>query len=71
MINNQVKWMTSFVPGSTKNDRKAALQLALQRRQVMTSQKLNLCNYGIGWHIMKEQDEKCPLAKNEPVSANW
>ena len=37
----------------------------------MTSQKLHLCNYGIGWHIMKEQDEKCPLAKNEPVSANW
>ena len=29
----------------------------------MTSQKLSLWNYGIGWHIQKEQDEKCPLDK--------
>ena len=30
-----------------------------------------LWNYGIGWHIQKEQDEKCSLAKNQLVSANW
>ena len=34
----------------------------------MTSQKLILWNYGIGWHVQKEQDEKCSLAKNQPVS---
>ena len=28
-------------------------------------------NYGICWHIQKEQGEKCPLAKNQPVGANW
>ena len=34
--------------------------------------KIKICkNYGIGWHIQKERDEKCPLAKNQPVSANW
>ena len=37
----------------------------------MTSQKINLGNYGICWQIQKEQDEKCSLAKNQPVSANW
>ena len=37
-------------------------------REVMTSQKL--WNYGICWHIQKENDEKCSLAKNQPVSAN-
>ena len=26
-------------------------------------------NYGIGWHIQKEQDEKSSLAKNQLVSA--
>ena len=31
----------------------------LYRRVGMTSQKLNLENYDIGWHIQKEQDEKC------------
>jgi len=41
------------------------------RREVMTLQNLNLSNYGIGWHIQKEQDEKCSLAKNQPVGANW
>ena len=34
--------------------------------------KIKICkNYGIGWHIQKERDEKCPRAKNQPVSANW
>ena len=37
----------------------------------MTSQKLNLRYFGIGLHIQEEQCEKCPPAKNEPVSANW
>ena len=41
------------------------------RRGVLTSQKLNLWNYGIGWHIRKEQDGKRSLAKNQPFSANW
>ena len=35
----------------------------------MTSQKLNLRNYAIGWHVQKEQNEKCRLAKIHPVSA--
>ena len=25
----------------------------------------------VGTCIQKEQDEKCPPAKNQPVSANW
>ena len=33
--------------------------------------KTKLWNYGIAWHIQKEQDEKCSLAKNQPVRANW
>ena len=37
----------------------------------MKLQNLNLSNYGIGWHIQKEQDEKCSLAKNQSVDANW
>ena len=41
------------------------------RREVMKLQNLNLSNYGIGWHIQKEQDEKCSLAKNQSVGANW
>ena len=32
--------------------------------------KLNLWTYGIGWHIQKEQDEKCHWPKNQPVGAN-
>ena len=24
-----------------------------------------------GSHVQKEQDEKCPPAKNQPVSTNW
>ena len=36
----------------------------------MTPQKLNMRNYGIGLHIQEEQDEKCLLAKNQPVGAN-
>ena len=24
----------------------------------------------MGWHIQKEQDEKCPLAKNQPANAD-
>ena len=35
----------------------------------MTSQKVNLRNYAIGWHVQKEQNEKCRLAKIHPVSA--
>ena len=35
------------------------------------SWKLSLWNYGIGWHIQKEQDEKRSLAKTQPLSANW
>ena len=42
-----------------------------RRREVMTSQKLKLWNYGIGWHIKKEQDEKCSIAKKKSVRANW
>ena len=37
----------------------------------MASQKLNFCNYVIGWYIQKEQDKNCLLAKYETVSANW
>ena len=37
----------------------------------MTSQKLNLGNYGIGWHIQNEKDEKRSLANNQLVTANW
>ena len=33
----------------------------------MTSQISDLLNYWIGWHIQKEQDEKIPLAKNQPT----
>ena len=40
-------------------------------REVMTSQKLNLLNYGIGRQIHKEQDEIFTLAKNQPFGANW
>ena len=36
----------------------------------MTSQKGGLVE-GVGWHVQKEKGEKCPLAKNLPVSANW
>ena len=42
-----------------------------QGRELRRREKLNLRNYGIGWHIQKKQDEKCPLAKNQPVDANW
>ena len=35
----------------------------------MTSQKLNLRNYGITLHTQEEQDEKSPLVKNESVGA--
>ena len=42
-----------------------------QGRELRRLEKLNLRNYRIGWHIQKEQDEKCPLAKNLPVDANW
>ena len=27
--------------------------------------------YAMGWYIQKDQDEKSPLAKNQPVSGNW
>ena len=37
----------------------------------MISRKLNSWNYGICWHIWKDQDKKCSLAKNQPVCANW
>ena len=37
----------------------------------MTSQRLNLLNYGSGWLILKEQGEKCQRAKNEFVGAHW
>ena len=37
----------------------------------MTSQKLNLGNYGITLHTQEEQDEKSPLVKNESVGAKW
>lgn len=30
-----------------------------------------ITKYGIGLHIQKEQEEKCSLAKNRPVKANW
>ena len=42
-----------------------------QKRDVMNSQKLNFRNYGFGWHIQKEEDEKRSLAKSQPVRANW
>ena len=29
----------------------------------MTSQNLNLWNYGVGKYIQKDKDEKCPIAK--------
>ena len=36
------------------------------------SQKLNLRNYGIICNIQKEKkNDKCTLAKNQPVGANW
>ena len=38
---------------------------------MVVSQKLNLSNYGNGWHFLKEQDEKCSLSKNQPVGVNW
>ena len=31
--------------------------------------KINLWNYGIYWQIQKEQDEKCPLVKNQPIES--
>ena len=40
-------------------------------REVMTSQKLNLLNYGIGRQIHKEQDEIFTLAENHPFGAIW
>ena len=33
----------------------------------MTSQKVELVK-GAGWHVQKEKGEKCPLAKNQPVT---
>ena len=27
--------------------------------------------YGMGWYIQKDQDEKSPLAKNQPISGDW
>ena len=29
--------------------------VSFERREVTTSQKLNLCNYGIRWHTVKFQ----------------
>ena len=37
----------------------------------MTSQKLNLGNYGIGWHIQNEKDEKRSLANNQLAANSW
>ena len=37
----------------------------------MTSQKLNLGNYGIGWHIQNEKDEKRSLANNQLAANRW
>ena len=38
----------------------------------MTSQKTEFMKFPRDrLHIQKEQDEKCSLAKNQPVSANW
>ena len=36
----------------------------------MTSQEVELVK-GVGWHVQKGKGEKCPLVKNQPVSANW
>ena len=37
----------------------------------MTSQKFKFVKLGIDRHIQKEEDEKSPLEKNQPISANW
>ena len=42
-----------------------------KRTEVMASQKPTLWNYENDWHIQQEQDEKCSLAKNQPVCAIW
>ena len=40
-------------------------------KRTVTSQKFKFVKLGIGQHIQKEQDEKRPLEKNQPVSPNW
>ena len=40
-------------------------------KRTVTSQKFKFVKLGIGQHIQKEQDEKSPLKKNQPVSPNW
>ena len=43
-------------------------KLTRQIREVWCHKNSNLWNYGISKHIQKEQDEKRPLAKIQPVS---
>ena len=40
-------------------------------KRTVTSQKFKFVKLVIGQHIQKEQDEKNPLEKNQPVSPNW
>ena len=47
------------------------LKSCKNNREVWRHKNLNLWNYVSGSHIQKEQEEKYPLAKNQPVSTNW
>ena len=53
----------------TVNERRGQIILFIRKIGKKTDDvtKLNLWNYGIGWHIQKEQEEKCSLAKNQPM----
>ena len=60
--------LQSLGPLSTKTP-SFSYYLIVKRSDDIT--KFNLWNYGICWQIQKEQDEKCPLLKNQPIGANW
>ena len=57
-------------PSGASAQKRGTAACAIGKRNV-TPQNQNLWKYGIGWYSQKEQDKKCPLARNQPVTANW
>ena len=56
-------------PSGASAQKRGTAACAIGKRNV-TPQKSKFVKYGIGWYSQEEQDEKCPLARNQPVTAN-
>ena len=57
-------------PSGASAQKRGTAACAMGKRNV-TPQKSKFVKYGIGWYSQKERDEKCPLTRNQPVTANW